>query len=125
MAHFAELDDNNFVKRTIVIKNDKLLDSDGVEQESLGIAFCQKLYGDDTNWIQTSYNSTFRKKFATTGMEYKADDDIFIVGKPYPSWTLVDDYVTANFEYEPPTEKPSDPGDWSWDEGSLSWRLLN
>ena len=43
MAHFAELDENNVVLRVVVIDNNDLLDSDGVEQESLGIAFCQSV----------------------------------------------------------------------------------
>ena len=48
MAHFAQLDENNKVIQVIVIKNDILLDSEGNEQESLGVAFCQSLYGSDT-----------------------------------------------------------------------------
>lgn len=41
MAHFAELGMDNIVQRVIVVHNNELLDGDGVEQESLGVAFCQ------------------------------------------------------------------------------------
>jgi hypothetical protein len=41
MAHFSQLDDNNKVINVIVIDNNVTHDSDGVEQESLGIAFCK------------------------------------------------------------------------------------
>lgn len=49
MAHFAELDKNNKVLRVVIVANDVLLDDDGVEQESTGIAFCQKLLEEHGN----------------------------------------------------------------------------
>ena len=54
MAHFAELDDSNVVLRVIVLNNNVILDENGNELEELGIAFCKSLYGNDTNWKQTS-----------------------------------------------------------------------
>ena len=60
MAHFAQLDDNNIVVTVIVINNNELLDQDGNEIEQKGIDFCKSLYGQDTNWVQTSYNGNFR-----------------------------------------------------------------
>lgn len=125
MAHFCELDDNNIVLRTIVVDNSKLLDENNNEQENLGIEHCKKLYGQNTTWKQTSYNSNFRKKYANKGMEYIPSEDIFIIGKPHNSWVLVEDYVTANFEYKAPVDKPTEPGTWVWNEGSLEWVLLN
>lgn len=59
MAHFAKLDSNNVVTEVIVVANDVLLDNDGVEQEALGVAFCEDLFGG--TWKQTSYNGTIRK----------------------------------------------------------------
>jgi hypothetical protein len=63
MAHFAEIKDG-IVCQVIVVSNLELLDENGQEQESLGIAFCKSLYGADTEWVQTSYNNNFRGKFA-------------------------------------------------------------
>jgi hypothetical protein len=63
MAHFAEIKDG-IVCQVIVVNNLELLDENGQEQESLGIAFCKSLYGADTEWVQTSYNNNFRGKFA-------------------------------------------------------------
>ena len=88
MAHFAELDSNNVVKRVIVISNDNNVDSDGNEDESVGIAFCRSLYGANTNWKQTSYNENMRKLYAGKGCLYNAELDIFTDPQPYPSWTL-------------------------------------
>jgi hypothetical protein len=75
MAHFAELDDNNIVQRVIVVHNNELLDN-GTESEAKGIAFCKSLFGG--NWIQTSYNATFRKNYAAAGFIYDAIKDAFI-----------------------------------------------
>jgi hypothetical protein len=63
MAHFAEIKDG-IVCQVIVVNNSEILDENGQEQESLGIAFCKSLYGADTEWVQTSYNNNFRGKFA-------------------------------------------------------------
>ena len=75
MAHFAELDNNNIVQRVIVVNNNELLEN-GIESESKGIAFCKSLFGG--SWIQTSYNSTFRKNYAGIGFIYDAIKDAFI-----------------------------------------------
>lgn len=66
MAHFAKVEDG-IVREVIVVNNEVLLDENGVEQESIGIDFCKSLYGADTEWVQTSYNGTFRGKYAGSG----------------------------------------------------------
>lgn len=63
MAHFAKIE-NGIVREVVVISNEALLDEDGIDRESIGVALCKSLFGDQTNWIQTSYNSSFRGKFA-------------------------------------------------------------
>ena len=78
MAHFAKLNSDNVVEQVIVVNNEVLHDDKGVEQESIGIAFCQSLFGADTNWVQTSYNGNFRGRYAGTGMTYDPIKDEFI-----------------------------------------------
>ncbi len=78
MAHFAQLDSNNKVINVIVIDNDKTHDQNGLEQESLGVAYCKSLFGSDTNWVQTSYNGNIRGCYAGVGMTYDAIKDEFI-----------------------------------------------
>jgi hypothetical protein len=77
MAHFARIEDG-IVREVIVINNEVLKDGNGVEQESIGIAFCKSLYGDNTDWKQTSYNATFRGKYAGSGDRYDAELDEFV-----------------------------------------------
>ena len=67
MAHFAQLDSNNVVTQVIVVSNDDTSDNNGTEVESIGVAFCQKLLGAETNWKQTSYNSNMRGNYAGIG----------------------------------------------------------
>jgi len=77
MANFAEIDKEGKVLRIIVIANSELL-VDGVEDEQKGIEFCKKLLGEKTNWVQTSYNAKFRKKYAIIGDFYDKQKDEFI-----------------------------------------------
>tara|TARA_B100000902_G_scaffold183894_1_gene176483 strand:- start:81 stop:533 length:453 start_codon:yes stop_codon:yes gene_type:complete len=100
MAHFAQLDDNNIVTNVIVVSNDDTKDVKGVETESIGVAFCQKIVGADTNWKQTSYTADggtgFRGNYAGIGYTYMTNvatlgvgsTDIFIGNQPYPSWSI-------------------------------------
>lgn len=115
MAHFAEIDASNFVRRVIVVNNSELLDANGVEREYIGAAFCTALFGG--TWIQTSYNGNFRKNFAGVGHRYDPDRDAFILPQPYPSWVLDEDTCS----WVAPVPYPNDGLDYVWDEASVSW----
>jgi hypothetical protein len=117
MAHFAQLDDNNVVINVIVVHNNELLDQDGNEIEQKGIDFCKSLFGQDTIWIQTSYNSTFRKNYASLGSYYDPTRDAFIRPKPWDSWVL-DTEICA---WTAPIPMPTDDKVYIWDESTLSW----
>jgi hypothetical protein len=102
MAHFAELDQNNVVKRVIVVSDRDTSDENGIEDEQIGINFCKMLFGQNTNWRQTSYNSNIRKRYAGKGMIYNADLDAFIAPQPFPSWTL----NSETADWDAPTPRP-------------------
>ena len=114
MAHFAELDENNIVKRVIVVATKDNSDANGVEKESIGRAFCERLFGG--NWVQTSYNGNIRKRYAGIGYKYDAALDAFIAPQPFPSWTL-----DANADWQAPVPMPDDGKMYSWDETTQSW----
>jgi hypothetical protein len=76
MAHFARIEDN-IVRQVIVINNEVLENKAFPESEPIGITFCKSLYGADTEWLQTSYNSNFRGAYAASGMIYDPELDIF------------------------------------------------
>ena len=122
MAHFAELNNNNIVIRVIVVNNTDILDENGNESEQIGKDFCYNLLGGE--WIQTSYNATFRKNYAGVGYEYSEEYDGFIPPKPekYESWIVNPDTC----RWEPPIPYPIDPVPsedrrWRWNESTISW----
>jgi len=77
MAHFAKVK-NNIVTQVITVNNEVLENKPFPESEPIGIAFCKSLYGQDTEWLQTSYNANFRKAYAGPGMVYDSINDEFI-----------------------------------------------
>lgn len=119
MAHFAEINSDNQVLRVIVVNNAELLDSNGVEQEPIGRAFCQNLLGG--TWIQTSYNGNFRKNYAGVGYTYDSQRDAFIPPQPYPSWQLDEDTC----QWYPPIPYPNDGKIYTWHELSQSWQEIS
>jgi len=115
MAHFAELDSDNIVLRVVVVKNEILLNDNHQETEALGVQFCQSLFGG--TWVQTSYNGSIRKNFAALGYTYDSGRDAFIPPQSNPSFTLNE----MTCQWEPPTAKPNDGNDYTWDEATTSW----
>ena len=129
MAHFAQLDDNNVVINVIVVNDSDTTDDNGVETESVGIAFCQNLLGKDTNWKKTSYNNSIRGNYAGIGMIYMENvatlgvgsTDVFISQQPYASWTI----STSAAQWEAPITQPTLTDDqiaagsyYEWDESA-------
>ena len=121
MAHFAEIDSNNVVLRVIVVDNRDTSTPDGTEVESIGVAFCQRLFGG--NWLKTSYNGNIRKNYAGIGYTYNAGLNAFVPPKPFASWILNNDTAL----WDAPTPMPSDAGTgeppkrYTWDEATTSW----
>ena len=111
MAHFAQLDENKIVTQVIVVANEEALD------EATGVSFCKSLFGDDSVWVQTSYNNNIRKRFAGIGMTYDSERDAFITPQPYPSWLLNEETV----DWEAPVAKPDDGKRYEWNEETVSW----
>ena len=56
MATFAKIGLNSKVIEVLSVHNNELKDSNGVEQENIGIDFLTKLTGWSI-WVQTSYNT--------------------------------------------------------------------
>jgi hypothetical protein len=101
MAHFSELDSNNIVLRVLCLENSVMENEQGQRVEQLGIDFLQNLYGTNTIWVQTSYNTragiyyvagtnevspdqskAFRKNYAGIDWSYDSTRNAFINPKP-------------------------------------------
>lgn len=128
MASFAQIDKNNIVVKVISVHNNELLDEKGIESELKGIQFCQSLFGENTSWKQTSYNTyegnhllnktAFRKNYAGIGYMYDESRDAFIPPKPFPSWILDED--TCNWK-SPVAFPEVDNNNYFWNEENQSW----
>ena len=118
MAHFAEINEENIVIQVIVVHNNELLNG-SEESEEKGINFCESLFGH-RNWVQTSYNGNIRYNFAGVGFTWDPDNDAFYPPKPFPSWSLNDDY-----KWEAPVPYPTcddcDDNFHTWNEENQEW----
>jgi hypothetical protein len=130
MASFAKLDNNNIVLRVESVVNEVLKDSNGIEQEQLGIDFLRTLYNEpNAVWKQASYNThggihdnggtPFRKNYAGIGYTYDETRNAFIPPKPFNSWVLNEDTCL----WEAPVARPDDNNIYSWNEENQSWTL--
>jgi len=123
MAHWAEVDERNFVLRVTV--GDSESDDQGYQWlvDNLG-----------GSWVRTSYNTNggihytdgepsedqtqaFRFNYAGIGFTYDADRDAFIPPTPYPSWVLDE----ATCLWVAPIDYPADGGQYVWDEDTTDW----
>ena len=134
MASFAKIGLNSKVIEVQSIANEILHDSNGVEQENIGIKFLTDLTGWAI-WKQTSYNTVanvhllggtpFRKNHAAIGYTYDEDRDAFIPPKPtFNSWTLNE----TTCQWEAPVALPSDAGPekrYIWNEDTQQWDVDN
>jgi hypothetical protein len=144
MASFAKIGLNNKVIEVQSVVNEVLQDSNGVEQENIGIDFLTKLTGWAI-WKQTSYNTSggvhssggtpFRKNHASIGYTYDEDRDAFIAPKPYASWILNE--TTCIWESpigdapalteEQTSQNTAETHSWRyvWNEENQTWDLTN
>ena len=139
MAHFAKLGSNGKVIQVLTMDNDKMLNADGVEDETVG----QQWLETHNNWpaqmqIQTSYNTSSNKhssgddskalrgNYAGIGYTWDEDNNIFYGKKPYASWVL---NTTDARWHSPIGDAPDDLTDeekaanthYVWNEGTGAW----
>lgn len=125
MAYFAK------------VENSIVIDVIRIEQDVLNSG----LWGDPTQWVQTSYNTrggiyyipnsnppepdpdqskALRANYAGLGYTYDAVNDVFYAPQPYPSWTI----SAPTWIWQAPVPYPNDGKEYYWDEATLSWVLL-
>lgn len=76
-AWFARLNADNVVETMSVIDRSRMLDSEGVEQEALGIALSSEELGDG-NWLRISHEPSFRGGLPGHWWVYNPETDTFI-----------------------------------------------
>ena len=126
MAHFAKLGINGKVIAVHAVSNSDVLNGSGVEDETVGQQFLERLHGWPASmWVQTSYNTQggvhnlggtpLRGNYAGLDKIYDEDNNIFRTKQPYASWTL----NTTTASWEPPTPRPD--GKYPWNDGKYTW----
>ena len=148
MAHFAKLGANGKIIQVLTMDNDKMLNADGVEDETVGQQWLETHNNWPAQmWIQTSYNTAgnkhksgddskaFRGNYAGIGYTWDEDDQIFWPKKPFPSW--VKNMTTAGWDSpigdapaltaEQQSQNTADTHYWRyhWNESGQSWDLTN
>lgn len=130
MAHYAFLDDNNFVTEVIVgIDETELIE--GLEPEIWYSNFRnQKCRRTSYNAIagkrknpttnQVTNEIGYRKNFAGIGFFYDEILDAFIPPKPFNSWIL--DEETC--QWSAPIPYPNDDLFYIWNEESGEWNVI-
>ena len=137
MAHFAKLGSNSKVIQVLTLNNGDMLNSDGVEDETVGQQYLERHNNWPAQmWIQTSYNTSggthkdggtpLRGNYACIGYTWDEDNNIFYNKKPYASWVL--NTTTASW-HSPIGDAPDDltdeekaaGTDFEWNEVGQSW----
>ena len=148
MAHFAKLGANSKVIQVLTMDNDKMLNADGVEDESVGQQYLETHNNWPAQmWIQTSYNTSgnthnsgdnskaFRGNYAGIGYEWDEDNQIFWPKKPYPSWVKntstaswqspIGDAPALTEEQSSQNEAGTNGWIYDWNESAQTWDLTD
>lgn len=133
MAHYAFLNDNNIVTEVIAGR-----DEDDIEELPENFDSWEEFYGDYRGQTckRTSYNTVgnshilggtpFRGNYAGKSYIYDEDNDVFYPQKPYPSWSLDENWI-----WQAPIDYPDDEENYIWNENAYNgdntkgWELVN
>jgi hypothetical protein len=123
MAHYAILNEDDYVRLVIVGKNEDeiVLDDNGNPID------WEEYYGGK----RTSYNTCrgvhklggtpFRKNYAGAGFKYDRSRDAFIPPRQFPSWLWNEEACM----FDAPTPYPTDGHDYYWDEFTTTWKQID
>jgi hypothetical protein len=148
MAHFAKLGANSKVIQVLTMDNDKMLNADGVEDESVGQQWLETHNNWPAQmWIQTSYNTSgnthssgdnskaFRGNYAGIGFIWDEDNNMFFPPKPYASWVKnttdarwqspIGDAPALTAEQTSQNEAGTHSWSYDWNESGQSWDLTD
>jgi hypothetical protein len=148
MAHFAKLGANGKVIQVLTMDNDKMLNADGVEDETVGQQWLETHNNWPAQmWIQTSYNTSgnkhnsgddskaFRGNYAGIGYEWDEDNQIFWPKKPYASWVKdtsdaqwhspIGDAPALTAEQQSQNDAETHRWNYVWNESGQSWDLTD
>lgn len=123
MAHFAQLDENNNVLQVLVVNNSEIGNKPFPQSEAAGIAYLNSFMPNHI-WAQTSYNGSFRVRYAAAGDVFYPNCTATPYGgfgnsKPYDNWVFDDSQCL----WIPPVPYPNDGNVYCWDQERNVWTL--
>jgi hypothetical protein len=138
MAHFAKISEENKVLQVVVVDNKNIVDSNGIEQESIGQSFLEKTFNWPAHlWIQASYHTSENRhrnggnaihgNFPGLGWDWDPINQIFIAPKPFDSWIL----NTSKAKWQSPigdapalSETEKNTHCYMWNEVNQNWEKI-
>jgi|TARA_Y100000015_G_scaffold17205_1_gene16558 hypothetical protein len=104
MKYFAFYSNSNVVAKVIPVP-DSANEEDFARRVGM---FCKETFKDESS----------RGKFAGVGDNYLPEHDIFVSPQPFNSWIVDVDKA----EWVAPVAKPSDDGEYLWNEFTFKWQ---
>ena len=128
MAHFAKLNNENYVVFVAVARDEDEYREIEISQET-GEKYKRTSYNTrggihyqaDNNTPSLDQSKAFRKNYAGIGYYYDEQRDAFIPPKPYPSWIL-DEFSCL---WQSPIPYPNDGKMYQWNEEIGNWKEIN
>jgi len=123
MAHYAILNEDDYVIQVIVGKNE-----DEIVLDENGNTIDWEIYYGGK---RTSYNTwrgvhklggtPFRKNYAGNGFKYDRKREAFIPPKPFTSWVWNEEACN----WDSPQPYPNDGNGYYWDEFTTTWKAID
>lgn len=128
MAHFAKLNNENYVVFVTVARDEDEHREIEISQQT-GEIYKRTSYNtrggihyqSDSNTPSLDQSKAFRKNYAGIGYYYDSIRDAFIPPKPFPSWILNEDTCL----WDCPVPYPNDGKRYMWNEDILNWEEIN
>ena len=121
MAHYAFLNMQNIVTEVIVGKDE----TDGptnweMHYGNIREQVCKRTSYNTQGGVHSGGGTPYRKNYAGIGYTYDFARDAFIPPKPFDSWILNENSCL----WEAPVAYPNDGQQYSWNEETTSWDLI-
>jgi len=114
MVYFVEINDSNIVVN-ITIWEDSILGNPSSEQN--GKNYLANFTGKSADKFVQAFQDGTRKQYPGVDYTWDAENNVFILPKPFTSWTL-----DANYDWQPPVANPNTAGyETRWNESLLTW----
>jgi len=119
MAYYALINEKNIVVQVIAGNQEGSYNWEKFYENETGYK-CKRTSYNTLGGIHRNGGEPFRKNYAGIGYTFNEQRDAFIPPKPYNSWVLNEQSCT----WQAPISAPNDGKYYSWDEPTLSWKIV-